>query len=94
MEEKKNIKNPVVLLNNTIKYERKLREKLSRVSKTREELTNNMREYKKVYHSKKREKDRQLLQEQYVNKWRRYMTNTEYMLWCNNKKMNDPVSST
>ena len=58
-----------------------------------EKKTENMPKYMKSYHARKKDAQRSLLQEQYANKWRTYLTNTEYMLWCINTKMTDPVNS-
>ena len=55
--------------------------------------TENMAKYMKVYCAKKKEAQRRLLQEQYENKWRTYLTNTEYILWCINTKKIDEVKS-
>lgn len=46
---------------------------------------------KKNYYKIRKDKQRELLQHQYKEKWRTYLTNVEYMLWCINAKEIDPV---
>lgn len=58
-----------------------------------EKKTENIAKYQKSYYKKQKEKQRILLQEQYENKWRTYLTNAEYMLWCINTKKIDEVKS-
>jgi len=58
-----------------------------------EKKTENLPKYQKSYYARKKELQRKLLQEQYENKWRTYLTNAEYMLWCINTKKIDEVKS-
>ena len=58
-----------------------------------EKKTENLPKYQKSYYKKQKEKQRILLQEQYENKWRTYLTNAEYMLWCINTKKIDEVKA-
>jgi hypothetical protein len=58
-----------------------------------EKKTENIAKYQKSYYKKQKENQRALIEQYNKDKWRTYLTNVEYMLWCINTKKTDEVKS-